>query len=56
VGAGTNPGDPAGPRTRTQPARDPALTADFEHLRWFWLPREIASELEGREVSAGAGI
>ncbi|HUQ06696.1 MAG TPA: aminotransferase class V-fold PLP-dependent enzyme [Kofleriaceae bacterium] len=45
-----------GGRTRTQPPRDPALTADFEHLRWFWLPREIASELEGREVSAGAGI
>ncbi|MBZ0231931.1 MAG: aminotransferase class V-fold PLP-dependent enzyme [Deltaproteobacteria bacterium] len=41
---------------RTRAARDPALTPDFEHLRWFWLPREIASELEGRECSAGAGI
>jgi selenocysteine lyase/cysteine desulfurase len=45
-----------GQRSRTQPPRDPPLTADFEHLRWFWLPREIASELEGREVSAGSGI
>ena len=49
-------GTGAGSRTRTQPPRDPPLTADFEHLRWFWLPREIASELEGCEVSAGAGI
>jgi selenocysteine lyase/cysteine desulfurase len=46
----------SGQRSRTQPPRDPPLTADFEHLRWFWLPREIASELEGREVSAGSGI
>ncbi|MBE7450038.1 MAG: aminotransferase class V-fold PLP-dependent enzyme [Kofleriaceae bacterium] len=37
-------------------AADPPLTADFEHLRWFWLPREIAAELEGRELSEGAGI
>jgi hypothetical protein len=37
-------------------ARDPALTRDFEALRWFWLPREVQDELEGREVSVGAGI
>ncbi len=37
-------------------ARDPALTRDFEALRWFWLPREVQAELEGREVSVGAGI
>ncbi len=41
---------------RGRVARDPLLTPDFEHLRWFWLPREIAGELDGREVSAGAGI
>jgi selenocysteine lyase/cysteine desulfurase len=41
---------------RARSPSDPAVTADFEHLRWFWLPREIAGELEGREVSAGAGI
>ena len=37
-------------------ARDPVVTRDFEQLRWFWLPREVASELEAREVSVGAGI
>jgi len=41
---------------RRKPAAHPALTRDFEQLRWFWLPREIAEELEGREVSVGAGI
>ncbi len=41
---------------RRRIAIDPALTTDFEQLRWFWLPREIAGELEGRELSAGAGI
>jgi selenocysteine lyase/cysteine desulfurase len=44
-----------GERRRVQP-RDPVMTRDFEQLRWFWLPREVLSELEGREVSVGAGI
>lgn len=39
-----------------RPSREPVLTADFEHLRWFWLPREVAAELAGPELSAGAGI
>ena len=26
---------------------DPSLGADFEHLRWFWMPAEIQAELKG---------
>lgn len=29
---------------------DPALSSDFEHLRWFPLPSEIAAELAGQEL------
>ncbi len=34
----------------------PEVTADFEQLRWFWLPREVVAELDGRELAGGAGI
>jgi selenocysteine lyase/cysteine desulfurase len=35
-------------------ARDPALSADFEHLRWFPLPSEILAELDAREPEPAA--
>ncbi|MGB0591655.1 MAG: aminotransferase class V-fold PLP-dependent enzyme [Myxococcota bacterium] len=31
---------------------DPSLSSDFEHLRWFPLPGEIAAELAGEESAA----
>jgi hypothetical protein len=41
---------------RQRPPHHPAMTRDFEQLRWFWLPREVAAELDGQDASAGAGI
>lgn len=37
---------PASPRTA------PPHSADFEHLRWFWLPEEMLAELQGRDPGA----
>jgi selenocysteine lyase/cysteine desulfurase len=33
---------------------DPALSSDFEHLRWFPLPGEIAGELAGESAPSSA--
>ena len=33
----------------TRPARAPATSAEFEHLRWFPMPEEVAGELKGVE-------
>jgi hypothetical protein len=30
---------------------DPPRSADFEELRWFWLPSEVVRELDGTEFA-----
>ncbi len=37
---------------RRPPIEDPALSQNFEHLRWFFLPGEILAELQGRGCAA----
>jgi hypothetical protein len=37
-------------RLQMQAVEDPALSDDFEHLRWFPLPGEVLAELQGREL------
>jgi selenocysteine lyase/cysteine desulfurase len=40
---------------RTHSVDDPAVTADFEELRWFTLPSEVIAEIRGDEREHPAG-
>ena len=42
----------AGERIEKERVRDPVLTEDFQHLRWFPLSQEILAELDGPACEA----